>query len=129
MERSARGRRTVRSRVSGFRDYRWNAKCNIRKAPARPETEYQASTPPRERLHFFVKGVDMEIPGKVSLYCTLVDAKGTAATLVAVSPQGYYQVEVNVQGNRHTMFVPVAQAALYFSEPEIEREEGFEIER
>ena len=26
----------------------------------------------------------MEIPGNVSLYCPLVDAKGTAATLVAV---------------------------------------------
>ncbi len=71
----------------------------------------------------------MEIPGKVSLYCPLVDAKGTAATLVAVSPQGYYQLEVMVQGNRHTMFVPVGHAALYFSEPEIEPDEDLEIER
>jgi hypothetical protein len=71
----------------------------------------------------------MEIPGKVSLYCPLVDAKGTAATLVAISPQGYYQVEVSVQGRRHTMLVPVAHAAVYFSEPEVEPAEDFEIER
>ncbi len=71
----------------------------------------------------------MEIPGKVSLYCPLVDAKGTSATLVAVSPLGYYQLEVLVQGRRHTMFVPVAHAGLYFAEPEVEPDEELEIER
>jgi hypothetical protein len=70
----------------------------------------------------------MEIPGKVSLYCPLVDAKGTAATLVSVSNQGFYHLEVAVKGNRHTMFVPIDHAALYFIEPEPERED-FEIER
>lgn len=71
----------------------------------------------------------MEIPGPVSLYCPLVDAKGTAATLVAVSPHGYYQLEVAIKGHRHTMFVPVAQAAVYFTEPEVEPDEDLEIER
>ncbi len=70
----------------------------------------------------------MEIPGKVSVYCPLIDAKGTTANLVAVSPQGFYHLEVTVKGNRHTMFVPIAHAALYFSEPEVERAEDFEIE-
>jgi len=36
---------------------------------------------------------------------------------------------VNVKGRRHTMFVPVAHAALYFADPEPEREVEFEIER
>lgn len=70
----------------------------------------------------------MEIPGKVSLYCPLVDAKGSPATLVAVSGDGYYHLEVSIKGNRHTMFVPVTGAALYFAEPEPERDETFEIE-
>lgn len=70
----------------------------------------------------------MEIPGKVSLYCPLVEAKGTPATLVAVSSEGYYHLEVSIKGHRHTMFVPVAAAALYFTEPEPERDESFEIE-
>jgi hypothetical protein len=71
----------------------------------------------------------MEIPGKVSLYCPLIDAKGTAATLVAVSPHGYYHLEVRIQGKRHTMFVPVAHAALYFTEAEPEPDEELELER
>jgi hypothetical protein len=70
----------------------------------------------------------MEIPGNVSVYCPLIDAKGTAARLVAVLPNGYYQIEVSVKGNRHTMFLPIAHAAIYFSEPEPEREAEFEIE-
>jgi len=71
----------------------------------------------------------MEIPGKVSLYCPLIDAKGTPATLVAVSPQGYYQLEVAIKGKKHTMLVPVSGAALYFAEPEPETMEDLEIER
>ena len=73
----------------------------------------------------------MEIPGKVSLYCPLIDANGTSAKLVAVMPQGYYHLEVSIKGQTHTMFVPIANAALYFAEPE-ESAEGiqlFEIER
>ena len=70
----------------------------------------------------------MEIPGNVSLFCPLIDAKGTAAKLVAVSPQGYYHLEVAVKGNTHTMFVPIAHAALYFTEPEPPKDEAFEIE-
>lgn len=71
----------------------------------------------------------MEIPGKVSFYCPLVDAKGTAATLLAISPQGYYHLEVEVRGRRHAMFVPIANTAMYFAEAETESEDDFEIER
>lgn len=70
----------------------------------------------------------MEIPGKVSFYCPLVDAKGTSATLVAVTAHGYYHLEVTIKGRRHTMFVPIAGSALYFSEPEPERDQEMEIE-
>ncbi len=71
----------------------------------------------------------MEIPGKVSLYCPLIDAKGTAATLISITPQGYYHLEVEIRGQRHAMFVPIAHAAMYFSDPEPAIEEGLEIER
>lgn len=71
----------------------------------------------------------MEIPGKVSVYCPLIDAKGTAATLISITPQGYYHLEVEIRGHRHAMLVPIAQTAMYFSEPEPEIEEGLEIER
>ena len=71
----------------------------------------------------------MVIPGKVSLFCPLVDAKGTAATLVSISPEGYYHVEVAIKGRVHVMFVPIAHTAMYFSEPEPEVDHSFEIER
>ncbi|HSN53955.1 MAG TPA: hypothetical protein VLT32_04755 [Candidatus Sulfomarinibacteraceae bacterium] len=71
----------------------------------------------------------MEIPGKVSVYCPLMDAKGTAATLLAVSPQGYYHLEVEIRGQRHVMFLPIAHTAMYFSQAEPAVEEGLEIER
>lgn len=71
----------------------------------------------------------MEIPGKVALYCSLIDAKGTIGTLVSVNADGYYHVEVPIKGHTHVMFLPIASTALYFAEPEPEPEEGFEIER
>ena len=71
----------------------------------------------------------MEIPGKVSVYCPLIDAKGTAATLLAINTQGYYHLEVEIRGQRHVMFLPVAHTAMYFSEAEPPLEEGLEIER
>ena len=71
----------------------------------------------------------MDIPGKVSVYCSLIDAKGTAATLVSISDNGYYQVEVQIKGRSHVMFLPIANSALYFSEPEAIPEPEFEIER
>ncbi len=72
----------------------------------------------------------MEIPAKVSFYCPLVDAKGTPGKLVAVSPDGYYQLEVSLKGRFHTMLLPMAGTALIFSEPEPEVEiGGMEIER
>lgn len=71
----------------------------------------------------------MEIPGKVSLYCTLLDAKGTNATLMAISPNGYYQLEVSLKGQRHAVLAPISQTALVFTEPEPEPEDGIEIER
>lgn len=73
----------------------------------------------------------MEIPGKVSLYCPLIDAKGTAAKLISVSPDGFYQLEVAVKGRLHTMLVPIAHAAVYFNEPEpdVESDSAFEVER
>jgi len=71
----------------------------------------------------------MEIPGKVSFYCPLIDAKGTMGTLVAVNDHGYYHVEVAIKGHTHVMLLPIAHTALYFADAEPEPEEGFEIER
>jgi len=71
----------------------------------------------------------MEIPGKVSVYCPLIEAKGTAATLVAISREGYFHLEVMIKGKTFTMFLPTAGTGLIFSEPEPERLTDLELER
>lgn len=71
----------------------------------------------------------MEIPGPVSVYCPLIDAKGTAATLVSISGDGYYQVTVQVKGNTHVMYLPINHTALYFADAEPVPDTDFEIER
>ena len=71
----------------------------------------------------------MEIPGKVSVYCPLIDAKGTAATLVSISDNGFYRVEVAIKGKTHVMLLPFGHTALYFAEPEPEPDQDFVIER
>ena len=71
----------------------------------------------------------MEIPGKVSVYCPLIEAKGTPATLVAVVDSGYYHVEVAIKGKAFAMLLPIPGTALIFSEPEPERTADLEIER
>jgi hypothetical protein len=71
----------------------------------------------------------MEIPGKVTVYCPLIDAKGTPANLVAVSREGYYHLEVAIKGKVFAMLVPIASTGLIFSEPEPERIADLEIER
>jgi len=71
----------------------------------------------------------MEIPSKVSIYCPLLDAKGTPAKLMSIGKDGYYHLEVSVKGNVHTVFAPIQHTALLFSEPEPQLEQDFEIER
>jgi hypothetical protein len=71
----------------------------------------------------------MEIPGKVSVYCPLIDAKGTPATLLAVTDTGYFHLEVAIKGKVFAMLLPIGGTALIFAEPEPERLEDLEIER
>jgi hypothetical protein len=71
----------------------------------------------------------MEIPAKVSIYCPLLDAKGTAAKLLSINGDGYYHLEVNVKGRVHTVLAPIQHTALLFAEPEPELAQDFEIER
>ncbi len=71
----------------------------------------------------------MEIPGKVTFYCPLLDAKGTPATLMSVLPHGYYQLEVQLKGRRHVVLAPIAQTAVVFADPEPEPDENLELER
>ncbi len=71
----------------------------------------------------------MELPARVSLYCPLLDAKGTPATLHVVDTRGFYRLGVIIKNQTHTMLVPIAHAALVFAEPDPQVDADFELER
>jgi hypothetical protein len=61
----------------------------------------------------------MELPTKVNVYCQILGLSGNQGTLVAIRPDGCYEVRLpSQQGNLHTMFLPVAQTCLIFADPE-----------
>jgi hypothetical protein len=71
----------------------------------------------------------MEIPAKVSIFNRTLEVKGKAATLVAISAQGYYELVMEVQQRNHTVLLPIQETVLIFNDalPTISAE--FEVER
>jgi len=71
----------------------------------------------------------MEIPAKVSVFNRTLEIKGKAATLVAISSEGYYEVVLDLQNRNHTVLFPVAETVLIFNEALPQIAADFEVER
>ncbi len=71
----------------------------------------------------------MDLPADVQLHNELVGLKGKKATLVAVSPHGYYEVNLSFGENIHRVLLPVVNTVVIFREPEAQYESGIDIER
>jgi hypothetical protein len=71
----------------------------------------------------------MEIPAKVSVFNRTLEIKGKAATLVAISSEGYYEVVLEFQQRNHTVLFPVAETVLIFNEALPQIATDFEVER
>jgi len=71
----------------------------------------------------------MEIPAKVSVFNRTLEIKGKAATLVAISSDGYYEVVLEFQQRNHTVLFPVAETVLIFNEALPQIATDFEVER
>ena len=71
----------------------------------------------------------MEIPAKVSLFNRTLEIKGKAATLVAISSDGYYEVVLDFQNRNHTVLFPVAETVVIFNEALPQISADFEVER
>ncbi len=73
----------------------------------------------------------MDLPAEVQIHNELLSLKGAKATLVAVSPHGFYEINLTFKGssNIHRVFLPVQATAVIFREPEPQYEAGIEIER
>jgi hypothetical protein len=70
----------------------------------------------------------MELPSKVLVYSQILGLSGMAGTLVAIRPEGCFELRLTSQGKLHPVLLPVSQTGLVFaeSEPEVIPEENIE---
>lgn len=71
----------------------------------------------------------MDIPIKVWVTCPLAELKQIPGTLIAVSPHGFYEVNVAYGSNTHAMLLPVESTVITSAEPILTPPPGFEVER
>ncbi len=71
----------------------------------------------------------MDIPMKVYVTCPLADLKHVPGTLIAVSPQGYYEINITFGANTHAVLLPISETTLTATEPILNPPSSFEVER
>ena len=71
----------------------------------------------------------MEIPARVVVYCPTLELKNRPATLVGVSPHGYYEVRMEIAERNHTALLPIAGTGLIYQEANVTGEPIPELER
>lgn len=71
----------------------------------------------------------MELPTKVLVYSQILNLSGVAGTLVAIRPEGCYELRLVSQGRLHLVLLPVDQTGIVFAEPEPEVMPESDIER
>ena len=58
----------------------------------------------------------MEIPSKITVFNRTLELKGKQATLIAISPNGYYEITMEFQSRLHTVLLPVTETTVIFNE-------------
>lgn len=71
----------------------------------------------------------MELPAEVRVHNQIVGVKGGKATLLRVSAEGYYELNLVMGGNRHRALFPIAETVIIAEEAEEVSGPGLEIER
>jgi hypothetical protein len=71
----------------------------------------------------------MDLPQEVLIYSQILGLSGTQGTLVAVRPEGYFELRLTSKGRLHQVYLPVAQTGIVFAEPEAEIPSDLDIER
>jgi O-phosphoseryl-tRNA(Cys) synthetase len=71
----------------------------------------------------------MEFPSKVYITCPVMDFKNVEGSLIAISDDGYYELQIKVREKRHTYMLPITQTALICVDPLLEPSADFEVER
>ena len=71
----------------------------------------------------------MELPARVVIFCPTLELKNKPGRLMAVSPNGYYEIWLDFSERNHTVLLPIAGTALVFAEPNSTAETLQDIER
>jgi hypothetical protein len=86
------------------------------------------------RSPVFVLGVvlssaRMEIPSKISIFNRTLEVKNKIGTLIAINPDGFYEVVLEVQQRNHTVLFPIAETVIIFTDALPPSSTDFEVER
>jgi hypothetical protein len=59
----------------------------------------------------------VDLPARVIVFCPTLEMKNKPGRLMAISPQGYYEIWVDFSDRNHTVLLPVQGTALVFADP------------
>ncbi len=71
----------------------------------------------------------MELPTKVKIYSQILGLSAHDGTLVAIRPDGCYELRLVSQGRLHLVLLPIPETGIVFAEPEPEVMAESDIER
>jgi hypothetical protein len=71
----------------------------------------------------------MEIPAEVLVHDQILGLKGTRGTVLRVSTEGYYELNLQFGERLHRVLLPIASTAIIQRDPEERTESEMEIER
>ena len=71
----------------------------------------------------------MDVPMKVYVTCPMAELKQVPGILIAVSPHGFYEINVSFGANTHTILLPIPGTTLTAQEPVLNPPASFEVER
>lgn len=71
----------------------------------------------------------MELPAEVLIHSEILGMKGGKGTLIRISDEGYYEVNLSFGERQHRVLLPVEGTVLINREPESTIQAGEEIER
>jgi hypothetical protein len=71
----------------------------------------------------------MELPSEVLIHNSLLGMKGAPGRLIAISENGYYEVNCSFGDKIHRVLLPIGSSALISRQPEEPPVAGIEVER
>jgi hypothetical protein len=71
----------------------------------------------------------VDLPVKVIIFCPTLELKNKPGRLMAISPQGYYEIWLDFADRNHAVLLPIAGTALVVAEPNTATQQLPEIER